>query len=304
MKKTIIFTNVLFLLTMYLYSSVYALETLTPSQMKRVVAQAGVDIAIGDAVTETHLDSFRVANPDDASNQYISFNDIRYVSTFNTGTKDMNEDGSINHLSLDVGLYSNKVMFFAQSPDLNITTDIIVDSIDFSGTTIGSLFVDKLMISSFHLYMGPHGVSGIDFELGKRLSIDTIKFDYNSTDSLTFSGITLAHSFSETVHENPDTWIANDEFLIGDILNNKSASLDFTADTTASWNFVDSAGNPYSVANPRFETGYIVMNLPMEGSLRVDNINFGGNNLGSMAIDGLKVEKLYIEIPGRGLGKP
>lgn len=292
------------MLTTHFCLSVSALETLTPVQMKRVVAQAGVDIAIGDAVTENHLDKLQISNPDDASNQYISFNDIKYVSTLNTGSSDMNEDGAINHLSLDVGLYANQVMLFALSPDLNITTDITVDNIDFSGTTIGSFSVDDLTISSFHLYMGPHGVSGINFEIGKRLSISTIEYGYNSTDSLTFSGIGVAKSFSGTL-ENPATWTTDKgEFLIGDILNNKPATLDFSGDATASWNFLDSGGNAYSVANPRYNTGYIAMNLPMEGSIRVKNINFGDNNLGSVAIDGLKVEKLYIEIPGRGLGKP
>jgi hypothetical protein len=45
----------------------------------------------------------------------------------------------------------------------------------------------------------------------------------------------------------------------------------------------------------------------MSGSIRIENISFGGTSqtdLGMLAIDGLNVEKLYIEIPGRGLGTP
>jgi len=311
MKKTIILMSFLMMAFFSSQPSSHALVSLSPGQMKKAVAQAGVDIAIGDAVTETNLDSLRFSNPEDLNNQYISFNDINLISTLNTGSTDMNDDGYINHLCLDVGLYNNQVMFFAESPDLNLTTDISVGNIDFSGTVIGSLFVDKLKISSFHLFMGPHGSSGISFEAGTRLNINSIKYDYNSTDSLIFSGVTFSKSFSGTL-ENPDSWITEPgEFRVGDVLNNKVASLDFAGDTTANWNFVDSDGISYYVANPRNDKGYIAMNLPMEGSIRVKDISFGAENislgitrtsLGSIAIDGIKVEKLYIEIPGRGLG--
>jgi hypothetical protein len=57
------------------------------------------------------------------------------------------------------------------------------------------------------------------------------------------------------------------------------------------------------VDNPRHNTAYIGLNLPMSGSVRVENITFGGNDMGLLAIDGMNVQKLYIEIPGRGLGK-
>lgn len=45
------------------------------------------------------------------------------------------------------------------------------------------------------------------------------------------------------------------------------------------------------------------MNLPMQGAIHIDKVSLGGNDFGGIAIDGIKVEKLYIEIPGRGLGK-
>lgn len=306
MKKKIRFTSLFLIMFVMNNTMAVALESLTPNEMKKVVAQAGVDIAIGNMVREDQFDNFRISNPNDSA-QSISFNNIGIISKLDTGSKDMNDDGSINHLSLDVGLYDNKVMFFADSPDLNLSSDITVDDIVFCNTSIGSLFIDNFGISSFHFYAGAHAVSGIDFELGMRLKVDKFQYNYNSSSSLTLSGITFTRSFSSSsgTLEDPSTWVVEPgEFTIGNILSGSPASVDFSGDKTVSWNFTDSGGNSYSVANPRYNTGYIALNLPMEGSIRVENLNMGGNNLGSIAIDGIKVEKLYIEIPGRGLGNP
>jgi len=42
-----------------------------------------------------------------------------------------------------------------------------------------------------------------------------------------------------------------------------------------------------------FQVGY---NLPMEGSPLVENVTFGGNNFGPVAMDGIRVHRLSFEI--------
>lgn len=290
MKKTTIFMSILIIKLSLPCPSVFSLESLTPDQMKNTVARAGVDIAITDAVVENYLHNVRFENTSIAG-QYLSFDGIHFVSTLNTGSSDMNGDGLLNHLSLDVSDYNNQVMLFFDCPDLNLTTDITVNSIDFYGTPIGSLSTDNMVLSSFHLYMGPHVNTGIDFELGVRMKIFSQTYKYNSTDSLTFSKITFAESISGTP-DDPSTWnLTTGQFRIGDLEHNNPATIDFFADPTT------------DTSNPRYDAGYVALNLPMNGSIRVENVTFGSNNFGSIAIDGLQVEKLYIEIPGRGLGK-
>ncbi len=268
-----------------------ALEALSPDQMKQTVARAGVDIAIDSATVQTYLEHFKLNNTDSGlTDQYMSLDGIHIISTLNTGSDDMNDDGQINHLSLDVGLYSGKAMLYAVSPDLDLTTDIHVDNVDFYGTNVGSIDVVNLGLSSFHLYLGPHDSTGIDFELGLRLKADSVEYQYNPAGSLALSGIILAQEITGAP-ENPLLWETNGEFKIGDIAHNKPATIDFQLDT-----------NPDPLS-PRYNSGYIAMNLPMEGSFRIQNLTFGSQDFGSIAIDGLEVEKLYIEIPGRGLGK-
>lgn len=277
------------------YSTSFSLESLTPSQMKNTVARAGVDIAISNAVTETYTDKFAIYNPDqDKLLYHLNFNDFHSSTTVNTGSGDTNGDGFINHLSMDVGVYNNEVMFFAESPDLSISTDFTVGSIVFCNQNMGSLRVDDMDLLSFHLYGGPHEDNGIDFELGSQLKVDLFKYQYDSntpTGFLALEGITFARTISGTD--------ANGEFLIGNLAGSNPATIDIVSDDTAEWIL---GSNP-PVANPRNGTGYISMNLPMQGAIHIDKVSLGGNDFGGIAIDGIKVEKLYIEIPGRGLGK-
>ena len=303
MKSASASTIILIILASLCPCSVFGLEVLSKDQMQHAVAQAGIDIAIGDLVVETYTDSVTISNPDDMT-QYIGFNGIGLSTQVDTATGDVDADGMINHLSIDVGIMNDQVMFIAESPDLCIETDMTISNIDFSGTSIGSLSVESMILSSFHLYMGPHaGSSGVDYEFGQRLTIADLSFNYNASDALTFSGITLSNTFGGALRV-PSTWSAVGEFQVGDVLNGSPATLDIAADTQASWTMTDSNGVAYSVANPRYDTGYIALNMPMSGSIRVENMNFGGNDLGLLAIDGINVQKLYIEIPGRGLGKP
>lgn len=261
----------------------FSLETLTCDQMKTAVGQAGIDVAINSAGTEIYTGHITVSSPDlEPITHYMTFNGIHSITTVNTGADDESADGKLNHMSIDIGTdqASNLAMLFIQSPDLNVNTDITVDSIDFCGTQIGRLTVDDFSLTSFHLFAGPHGETGIDFELGKRTTVASLVYQYGDTSDLALklTGITIANSFDTDGK-------AIGEFRIGDISNNKPASLDIT----------------YNQAR---DSSYVAMNLPMEGSLRIDNITFGSTDFGAMTIDGLKAEKLYIEIPGRGLGKP
>jgi hypothetical protein len=296
MKKMIILLA-LFVLVMNLRNPcVFSLESLSTDQMKQTVARSGVDISTSNAVTENYFDKIKFYNTDD-EDHYLSFNGTHIISSINTGGTDMNNDGSFNHLSLDLGSYNNNAMLFADCPDLNFSVDIIVDDIELNNTHMGDMLVDNLTLSSLHLNIGPHVSTGVDFELGLRMKTDAVTYNYNSTGSLTFSGIYFANSFSGAP-EDPSSWTVNppnltttDQFRVGDLANSKPATIDFILDPTT------------DTTSPRFESGFIALNLPMNGSIRVENINFGGNDFGSLAIDGLKVEKLYIEIPGRGLGK-
>jgi hypothetical protein len=304
----------------------FSLEKLTPNQLKCITAQSGSDIALNNVSTITHEDAYTFANPDYRDTQFISFEDFMATSSIDTGKSDVNGDGFINHLTIDIGQKQNEVMLIMESPDLYFNTDVTVSNINFCGTSIGSLNATKVLLSSIHCFLGAHANSGIDFEWGFQLSVDNLSYKYNSTDSLSFSNITFANSFTGTDPSDLTTWLqldgSNLQFTVGCIDDGTPATIDITPETQKTWNFTDSTGTAYSYDNTRYIPAvpdpdnpgsnleeekflsYIVLNLPMKGSIRATEINFGGQNFGPLAIDGINAQKLYIEIPGRGLGKP
>lgn len=282
----------LIILVVFLFaSSSSALESLSTDQMKHAVGRAGIDISISNAATEIYNEHITLSSPDlEPITHYMRLNGVHCLTTLNTGLADQSGDGNLNHLSLDVGRYevTDQVMLFADSPDLSIVTDLTVDSINWCGTNIGGLTLDNLVLSSFHLYAGPHAETGIDFELGKRTRLESLVWQYgtnqNPSDdlSLRLTGICFAESF-----DADNNFAPTGEFKIGDLANRKPATLDVAA-------IVDEDTGE--------SRGYIAVNLPMQGSFRIDNVSMGGTDFGALTVDNFKAEVMRIEIPGRGLG--
>jgi hypothetical protein len=44
-------------------------------------------------------------------------------------------------------------------------------------------------------------------------------------------------------------------------------------------------------------TTHVILDLPMTGTLRIEDLAFGGEDFGPCAIDGIKVHRLSVEIP-------
>jgi hypothetical protein len=255
--------------------------------MKCTYGQAGVDIAISDVIIESADEGISFINTED-ENQYISFQDLRSMLTVNSGTTDMNNDQFVNHLTIDIGSYYNESMFVLDAPDLDINLDFSCSSIHVSGTggtdtAIGSFNVDNLSVTSLKFCIGAHPDSGIDFEYSQQLGITSLSYNYNASKSLTLSGITFADTFSGDA-EDPSSWIPTGSFTLGNVAAGNPASFDIGTDDK--------------------ERTYVAFNLPMSGSVRISNIALGGTDFGPIAIDGIKVEKFLIEIPGRGFGRP
>lgn len=311
MKQAMVVIILLVLITSFNSGSAIALEALSQGQMKHAVAQAGVSIAITDLNTEIYS-GLKFSNPDD-STQYINFEELHILSHVDTAPSDKNDDGLINHLTIDVGSINNLVMLNIKNNDLSIISDMTIGNIDFCGTSIGSLSAQSMETSMLNFDMGPHtGSAGIDYQMGQRFSIDSLSYHYNTNDALSFTGITFANSFTGPLI-TPANWSPVGAFQLGDILNNRPATFDITVDHQESLTMTDSNGDTYTISNPRYDSTYIALSMPMSGSIRINNIsnitNFGGSNqgitdLGLLAIDGIDVQKLNIEIPGRGLGKP
>lgn len=285
------------------------LHALSDEQMKRATAQAGISIAMDDVVIYHHTDAFRLTDPGNPSGT-MEFQNIESLTTIDVGTSDVNGDNSMGCITLDMFTVSDAnspingtPLIYLAGEDIDYHKDLTVESILVCGNDIGSAAVDNLSMPSFHLYLGAHDC-GVDMEIGATITMDRFSYGTGPGDELALSGITLAGSFTDNPTDtpgDPSTWQADGEFVLGDITSGNPFTIDVATDTTASW-ADDANGDP--IPNPRLGSGFIAINMPMEGSLRIESMAFGGNDFGALALDNIKAHKLTIEIPGRGLGVP
>lgn len=123
-----------------------------------------------------------------------------------------------------------------------------------------------------------HGV-GISWEHGFETHIAEVVYTYNNTPaSLSVKDV----YFSKTAAgdpDKPDSWTFDGPFTIGDIISDDPATMDVATRTDNNKSF-------------------ILLNLPANGCLRVEDVNFDGQDFGPCAIDGITVHHLQVQIPG------
>jgi hypothetical protein len=152
-------------------------------------------------------------------------------------------------------------------------------------------------LRSYQYYTAPHG-DGVDFEYDFEMHIDTLTYGYQTAatgcKTLEFNDIHIGSSFDYGLFgddpTNPSTWKTDiGEFKIGDM-------------------FGDAANGIYSnpatidaVDRIQSDTGIIKhaavwLNLPLQGSVRFEQAEFGGVDFGPGAIDGIHSHRMMIEL--------
>jgi hypothetical protein len=163
------------------------------------------------------------------------------------------------------------------------------DHFIFCDQDIGSLAFNGVREGPAELLFAAHrdGTCGIDFEYNTTLNIDSVDYTYNTTpDYLAFNGIHAAE-FAAGSPEDPTSWGFSGRFRVGDL---DGTEID-----------VDSDPNNPAVPNPATidigtdpGTGYtsLAISAPMKGTIRVEDVKFGGTDFGPCAIDGITVHRL------------
>jgi len=185
----------------------FGLEPLSVTQMKDATAQAGITVAMSDVALYHHVDAFRLTDPTDTANPqgYIEFQEIESVTTIDVGTSDVDDDGFIGFLTLDLFTVNNadspingKPLLNMQCSDMDYRKNITIGNIQFCERDLGSASINTLSMQSFQLLLGSHDC-GVDLEFGTRVTVDEFSFRYGTgdVDALTLSGITFAGSFTD-----------------------------------------------------------------------------------------------------------
>jgi hypothetical protein len=179
---------------------------------------------------------------------------------------------NLHFLEYSPGAYSYDPGYYDLVRDIHdYITDYIVHD-------LGSLNVSGIVSPGNNLLIGAHG--GIDFQYNANIAIGSALYNYNTANALAFTGIQFFGTTPEITElpQDPTTWKpGSGSFQTGNMAGGNPAQIDVGTDTT---------------------TGVteIKLALPMTGEIRVENVNFGGADFGPLALSGLDVHRLAIQI--------
>ena len=198
-------------------------------------------------------------------------------------------------VTFDIGTSANGHTYVNIHDSTNVSPRTFASDLIFCDQPLGSLKVSDIVRTENNVMIGAHadGGMGVDFQYWEKIDIGYAQYGYRLGDNpatgpvetdfletLKFSGIHLFATGTGAA-ETPGSWTYSGPFKIGDIAGGNPAQIDIGTDASG-------------VTSIRYK-------LPMEGSIRVENVTFGVDgvgtpvNFGPLALDGLNVHRLAIQ---------
>jgi hypothetical protein len=259
------------------------LRPMDDDELTHVSGAGGISIGL-DLSVYMHLGSFSYTDSDSGQalvleNVTISDGNLR-PAYFATGNVDRDGDGIHSPLTFDVATVTDpdsaafeQTMIVLRALDWLQQVHIGVETLRFCGAELGRMDIGPIHRPSFYWLLGAHD-TGIDFEHGLRMSIDALRLTYNQQGAgFGFSGIHLG-AYDPGAPEDPGNWRMSGLFQIGAMHEGNPATFD-----------VGMGGDGHAA---------VVLNLPMNGALRIENLDWAGRNFGPMALDGIQVHRLAV----------
>jgi len=289
----IVFT--LFLLA-FETSATAQMRVMDDCELSEIDAQAGISIAIWDSAARITVEEIRYSDTDPAHipPRLIEFHDFSIDdgsgNPFSFDTPYSISPPDVSFITMDIGdnAAGDSIMSYNITNYINPRT-VTVGSLVFCDQELGSLLIDSIVLERNQYKIGAHD-SGVDFEWNVRTDVDNFQYAYQFdlsdtvTASLDFTEIYLAGSASGVSDDPADknTWEFSGNFQIGDLTSNPTdpATIDLAS---------DAGGN-----------ASIFYNLPMNGCIRVGDVNYGGYDFGPIAMDGITVHNLNVQITSSG----
>lgn len=253
-----------------------SMQSMDDDELSQVTAQAGVTVLVGAQVS-FKADNIKFSDSDTADKNWLEFRDFSIHNGNSSYYAVKTPDDS--PITIDVATDDSGRSYI----DMNLTHYIEprsyrIGNLVFCDQPLGSLDINGVSLTTNHWRLGNHtdGTTGIDWEYRMKMDIESIKYSYNDgpTGSLTMSGIHFAGNASGAP-EDPDSWAFDGDFKFGDF-EDKPATFDVGT---------NDAGE-----------GMVLIGLPMQGSFRVEDVNFGGSSFGPCAVDGINVHRLSVAI--------
>jgi hypothetical protein len=251
------------------------MTAMTDSELSQAGAGGGISVDILQSGLWIAMDSFRIEDTDHDPRHKLELNKIVIDGPAGYFLLDT---PSGNPIAIDVGAdASGRTIVRRVFSEYTHPIYFTVEDFRFCEQPLGSLYMDSVTQNNVALNVRAHG--GVDFDYTNRLDIAALRYAYNTApQSLTALGVHLAVS-ADGAPADPAAWAFTGAFKIGDISANP-ATMDVGAD----------AGTGKTS---------MLLNLPMQGCLRVEKVTFGGNDFGPCAIDGINVHRLQVQLtPG------
>lgn len=251
--------------------------SLSDAEMAGVTGQAGITI-FTDGEAYNTVDIIKFSDTDSTPKRWIELQN--FAETDSSGGYFSFDTDSDYPVTIDVGTTAGgQTLVAVQESTHYLPRWYHVENFVFCDQSLGNLHLDALSLGPSLSRYGSHtdGTTGIDFDYATRLYAQALRYTYNATEKLELSDIHLAYApGAGDDPRDPATWSMTGNFKIGDIVAGAPAMMDVATDTS----------NVTSV----------VLNLPMQGSLRVEKVAFGSIDFGPVAIDGINVHHLNLQI--------
>jgi len=263
------------------------LNEVSEFELAQISAQSGITYVIGDSRLLISTNSYKFSDTDSTPHNWIEFNNITVDDGsggyFSMDTPETYEDFN----RMDVATDDSGLTAVFMNLSLNVEPrTYTVGNFVFCNQDIGSLRLESLRTSpsnAFIVSARNDGSSGINFEYQTELMLDSARFIYNTSPaSLSLNGFHLSQTAGGDPAD-PSSWTYSGKFKLGDWAGSNPATID-----VATIDYTDGT-----------KATSVFYNIPMSGSMRVQSVDFGGNNFGPCAIDGIKVHHLGIQMPGK-----
>ncbi len=257
------------------------MEVISDKELNRITAgSGGLSLLIKDIEFSIEMDSFSYTDSDGSNS--IIFNNLQFHDGsggfvwYDSGEEDITFD--IVTIDEPSNPIDGMTLLVVDNPDWHQIYHVSAQNIIFCGTDLGSFDIGNIERPGSLMFFGFSG-HGLLWEHEFNKSIEEIRYTYNDPgDFLNLTGIYLNQSVAGAP-EDPATWVFDGAFIVGDLAENNPATLDI-------------------VTIPDFDTTSLLINIPMSGSIRVQDVQFGGQDFGPSAIDGIRVHHFHMLLPG------
>ena len=253
-------------------------------ELGEVAAAAGVNIGILNVTFDAEVGGVKYTDTDTGNS--VEFNNLK---VHDWAGNPVYFDSGLTPILLDLltvddaeSLIDGRSVFTWENNDWTQLLTFEVENFVFCDQDLGSLEIGNIDMPNSHFYsMHATDGNGIGYQYGLEMEIEEIKWTYNTAPtSLIWTGIHFAQSATGNPTDDPTdptSWVFTGKFVVGpQFFNNDPAEF-----------------HVLSVGPSTHE----ILDLPMDGSVRIEDLDFAGQGFGPMAIDGITVHRLQIQVP-------